>query len=185
MLAQPAITNIESDFKFHTYNLCCFPVTKSRPTLCNPMNYWMPGSSVLHYLQEFAQTHAHWFSDAIQPSHPLLSPIPLALNLFQHRDLFQWVGSYHQVAKLLELQLQQQSFQMNTLGWFPLGLTGLTLKSKDAQESSLAQFESINSSVLSLLYGPTLTSMHNYWKKHSFDYMDLCRQSAVSALFFF
>ena len=113
MWAQPSITNIESDSKFHTYNLlcCCFPVTKSRPTLCNPVNYRMPGSSVLHYLQEFAQTHAHWLSDAIQPSHPLLLPTPLTLNIFRHWALFQWVGSYHQVAKLLELQLQQRSFQ--------------------------------------------------------------------------
>ena len=63
-------------------------------------------SPVLHHLLEFAQTHVHWVSDAIQPSHPLLPPLPPALNLSQHQDLFQWVGSSHQVAKVLELQHQ-------------------------------------------------------------------------------
>ena len=73
---------------------------------------------------------------------------------------------------------------MNLQGWFPLGLTGLILCPRDSQESSLApQFESINSSMLSLLYGPTLTSIHDYWKNHSFDYTDFCRQSDVSARF--
>ena len=66
---------------------------------------------VLHHRPEFAQTHVNWVSDAIQPSHPLSSPSPPALNLSQHQGLFQWVGSSHQVAKVLELQLQYQSFQ--------------------------------------------------------------------------
>ena len=66
---------------------------------------------VLHHLLELAQTHDHWVRDAIQPSHPLLSPSPPALNLPQHQGLSQWVGSSHQVAKVLELQLQYQSFQ--------------------------------------------------------------------------
>ena len=71
---------------------------------------------------------------------------------------------------------------MNILGWFPLGLTGLILCPRDSQESSLApQFESVNSSMLSLLYGPTLTSIHDYWKNHSFDYTSLCWGSDVSA----
>ena len=63
-------------------------------------------------------------SDAIQPSHPLSSPSSLAFNLSQHQGLFQWVSSSHQVAKVLELQLQHQS-SMNTQDWFPLGCTGL------------------------------------------------------------
>ena len=66
---------------------------------------------VFHYLLEFAQTYARWVSDAIQPSHPLSSPTPPAFNLFQHQGLFQWVSSSHQVAKVLELQLQHQFFQ--------------------------------------------------------------------------
>ena len=76
-----------------------------------PMNCSTPGFPVLHHLPEFSQTHVHWVCDAIQPSHPLLSPSPLALNLFQHQGLFQWVSSSHQVTKVLELQLQHQSFQ--------------------------------------------------------------------------
>ena len=66
---------------------------------------------VLHCLPEFAQTQVHWVGDAIQPSHPLSSPSPLALNLSQHQNLFQWVVSLHQVAKVLQRQLQHQSFQ--------------------------------------------------------------------------
>ena len=73
---------------------------------------------------EFTQTHVHWVSDAIQPSHPLLLSSPFAFILSQHQGLFQWVGSSHQVAKVLELQLQHQSFQWK-FSWFPLGLTGL------------------------------------------------------------
>ena len=89
----------------------CCSVAKSRPTLCDPMSCSMPDFRVLHYLPEFAQIHVHWVSDAIQPSCPLSPPSPLALNLSQHQGLFQWVGSLHQVAKVLELQLQDQSFQ--------------------------------------------------------------------------
>ena len=70
-----------------------------------------PGFPVHHQLPELAQTHVHWVSDAIQPSHPLLSPSPPAFNLSHHQGLFQWVSSLHQVAKVLELQLQHQSFQ--------------------------------------------------------------------------
>ena len=78
--------------------------------LCDPMDCNMPGFPVLHHLLEFAQTHVHWVSDAIQPSHPLLSPSP-ALTLCHHQGLFQWISSLHCVAKVLELQLQHQSFQ--------------------------------------------------------------------------
>ena len=68
-----------------------------------------PGFPVLHYLPEFAQTHVHWVGDAIKLSHPLFSPSPPTLNLFQHQGLFQWVSSSHQVAKVLELQHQSIS----------------------------------------------------------------------------
>ena len=78
------------------------------PTLCDLVDCSMPGFPVLHYLSECTQTHVHWVDDAIQPTHPLLSPSP-ALNLPQHQGLFQWVGSSHQVAKVLELHLQHQS----------------------------------------------------------------------------
>ena len=79
------------------------------PTLCNPMDCSSPGLPVYHQLPEFTQTHVHRVGDAIQPSHPLSSPS--AFNLSQHRGLFQWVSLSHQVAKVLEFQLQHQSFQ--------------------------------------------------------------------------
>ena len=69
------------------------------------------GLPVHHQLLESTQTHVHWVGDAIQPSHPLSAPSPPALNLSQHQSLFQWVSSLHQVAEVLEFQLQHQSFQ--------------------------------------------------------------------------
>ena len=99
--------------------LCCCSVTQLCPTLCNPMNCSTPGFPVLHHLPELAQIHVHWVGDAIQPSRSLSSPSP-AFNPSQHQgskikdpsiSLFQWVGSLYQVAKVLEFQLQHQSFQ--------------------------------------------------------------------------
>ena len=138
-----------------------------------------PGSPVLHHLLQFAQTHIHWVSDTIQPSQSLSPASPLAVNLCQHQDLFQWVSSSHQVAKVLELQLKHQSFQWRfRVDFLPDWLVWSPCSSRDSQESSpVPQLESINSLVLSLLYGPTLTSIHDYWKNHSFDYPDLCWQS--------
>ena len=86
-------------------------LAQSCATLCDPMNRRMPGLSVHHELPESTQTHVHWVGDAIQPSYPMSSPSPPALNLSQHQGLFQWVSSSHQVAKVLEFQLQHQSFQ--------------------------------------------------------------------------
>ena len=83
----------------------------SHVQLCYPMNYRMPGFPVLRYLPEFAQTHVHWVTGVIQPSHSLSLPSPLALSFSQQQSLFEWIGSSHQVAKILELQFQYQSFQ--------------------------------------------------------------------------
>ena len=83
----------------------------SHVRLWDPMNHSTPGLPVHHQLPEFTQTHVHCVSDAIQPSHPLSSPSPPAPNPSQHQGLFQWVSSSHQVAKVLEFQLQNQSFQ--------------------------------------------------------------------------
>ena len=85
-------------------------VAQSCPTVCDPMEHSTPGLPVQQQPSELAQTHVRGVSDAIQPSHPLPSPSPPAFNLSQHQGLFQWVSS-HQVAKVLELQLQHQSFQ--------------------------------------------------------------------------
>ena len=92
-----------------THNYCC-SLTRSCPTLCDPMDCSTPSFPVPHNLPEFAQVKVHWIGDAIQPSHPL-SPSSSTFNLSQHQGLFQCVGSSHQVAKVLELQLKWQSFQ--------------------------------------------------------------------------
>ena len=86
-------------------------VAQSCPTLCDPMDCSVPGLPVHHQLPEFTQTHMLWVSEAIQPSHPLSSPSPSALNFSQQQGLFQWVSSLHQVVKVLEFQIQHQSFQ--------------------------------------------------------------------------
>ena len=126
-----------------------------------------PGFSILHQLPELAQTHVHWVSDAIQPSQPLSSPSPPALSLSQHQDLFWWVNSSHQVAKSIGASASASVLPMNIQDWSPLGWTGwLSWCPRNSQESSpTPQFESINSSVLSLFYGPTLTSICDYLKK--------------------
>ena len=159
-------------------------VSQSYPTLWDPMNHSTPGLPVYHQLPEFTQTHVHWVRDAIQPSHPLLSPSFPVLNLSQHQSLFKWISSLHQVVKVLELQLHHQSFQ-----WLPMadllwdGLVGSPCSPRDPQESSpTPQFKSINSSAFSCLYSPTLTSIHDYWKNHSLDSVDLCWQSNVCFL---
>ena len=85
-------------------------VTQSCLTVCNPMNCSTTDFPILYYFWEFTQSHAHWIGDAIQPSPLLSSPSPPAFNLSQHQGLFQWVSSLHQVVKVLEFQLQHQSF---------------------------------------------------------------------------
>ena len=118
----------------------------SRVRLCDPMNHSMPGFSVLCYHPEVAQTHVHWVGDAIQTYDPLSPPSPPALNFRQHQGLSQWVGSSHHVVKVLELQLQHQSFQwifgfdflQDWLVWSPCC-------PRDSVESFPApQFKSIN-----------------------------------------
>ena len=92
-------------------------VAQSCPTLCAPMNGSTPGLPVHHQLPEFTQTHVHWVSDAIQPSHPLSSPSPPAFSLSQHQGLFKWVSSSHQVAKVLELSKEVLVPHSSTLAW--------------------------------------------------------------------
>ena len=115
--------------------------------LCDPMDCSIPGSPVLHYLPEFAQTHVHWVGrHDIQPSHLLLPPSPSAHNLFQQSGFFQWGSSLHQVAKVLELQLQHQSFQWIfrlisfKIDWFDLLAVQGILKSLLQHHSLKHQF---------------------------------------------
>ena len=146
-------------------------VAQSCLTLCDPMNRSMPGLPVHHQLPEFTQTHVHRVRDAIQPSHPRSSPSPPAPNPSQHQNLFQWVNSSHEVAKVLEFQLQHHSLQRNPrAGLLQNGLVESPCSPTDSQESSpTPQFKSINSSAFSFLHSPTLTSVHDHWKNHSFD----------------
>ena len=125
---------------------------------------------VHHQLPEFTQTHVHRVSDAIQPSHSVSSPSPPAPNPSQHQSfpmtqLFTWGGQSTGVSALASF------FPKKSQGWSPCSPW-------DSQESSpTPQFKSINSSALSLIYHPTLISMHDYWKNHSFNYMNLCWKS--------
>ena len=106
-------------------------VTQSCPTLCDPRDCSTPGFLIHHQLLELAQTHVHWVSDAIQPSHPLSSPSPPAFNLSQHKGHFQRVSSSYHVAKVPGGSASASVLPMNIQDWFPIGLIGwISLQSK-------------------------------------------------------
>ena len=111
------------------------------------MNCSTPGLSVYHQLLEFTQTHVHWVGDAIQQSHPLSSPSPPTFYLFQHQGLFQWVSSLHQVAKVLEFQLQHQSSNENP-GLICFTMDLLDLLAVQGTLKSLLQHHSSEASIL-------------------------------------
>ena len=146
-------------------------IAQSCPTLCNLMDYNMPGLPVHHQHLEFIQTHVHWDTDVIQPSQPLSFLSHPAFNLSQHQGLFKWVSCSHRVAKVLEFLLQHQSLQWTLRTDFLWdGLYGSPCSPRDSQEfSPTSQFKSTSSLALSFLYSPTLTSIHEYWKNHNFD----------------
>ena len=154
----------------HGYSVC--------PTLCNPMNHSTPGLPVHHQLLESTQTHVHRVSDAIQPSHPLSSPSPPALNLSQHFKWVFWNESF-QMSQLfasggqnIGVSCSTSVLPMNTQDWTSLGSTGwisLPVSKGLARVFSNTTFKSINSLALSFLYTSTLTSTHDYWKNHSLD----------------
>ena len=146
------------------------------------MNYGSPGFSVHHYLPEFAQSHpSSWWC------HPNISssvvPFSSCPHFFpQQQGLFQWVSSSYHVAKLLELQLQYQSFQwIFRTDFISDELVGSPCSPRESQESSSNAVQKHKFFSAHLLYGPTLLSEHDYWKNHSFDYTDLCWQRDVSA----
>ena len=151
-------------------NVCIYIIqfssaTQSCLTLCDPVYCITLGFPVHHQLLELTQTHVHQVGDAIESSHPLSSPSSPTFNLSQHQGLSKWVSSSHQVGpKYWEFQLQHHSFQ-----WTPRidilqdGLVGSPCSPRDSQESSpTPQFKSINSSALSPLHSPSLTSIHDY-----------------------
>ena len=154
---------------------CCW-VAQSCLTLCDPIDCSTPALFVLRHLSKFAQVHVHCIGDAIQPSHPLTPPSSSALYLSQHQGLFQWVSCLHQMIRILEFQLQHQSFQWVLRADFPC-LTGLiSLLSKGLLGVfSSTTIQGINSSALHLLYGPILTTLHDPWEDPSFYCTDQCQ----------
>ena len=145
------------------------------------MNSSMPGFPVPHHLLEFAHIHAHWIGDAIQPSHPLL-PSSSAFSLSQHQDLFQWVGSSHQVAKVLELQPHHQSFQWvfrvdilyDWLIWSPY-------YPRCSQESSPApQFKSINAFFFLFMRIIFIFLIFNWWLVYNIGLISVIHQHELT-----
>ena len=122
-------------------------VTQSCLTLCDPVDCSTPGFPVHHHLPETAQTHIYWVGDAFQIFHPLSSPSPSAFNLSQHQGLFQWVSSSHQVAKVLELQLQHQSFHWYS-GLISFRMDRLDLLAVQGTLKNLLQHHSSKASIL-------------------------------------
>ena len=149
------------------------------PTLCNSTDCTTPGLPVHHQFPEFTQAPVHWVGDTIQPfvflfsSH--LQSFP-ASGSFSMSQLFQWAGQN------IGASASASVLPMNTKDWSPLdGLVGSPCSPRDSQVSfPTPQFKTTNSSVLSFLYGPTLTSIHDHWKNHNFDQTDLFWQSNVS-----
>ena len=150
---------------------CCCSVAQLCLILCDLMDCSTPGFLVLYYLLEFAQTHVYWVGDAIQPSHPLSPPSPLVLNLSQQQGLFQWVCSSNQVATCIAASASASVLPMTVQDWFPLGWTGwISLLSKGlSRVFSNTTVQKHQFFRAQFLYSPTLTSVHDYWKNHSFD----------------
>ena len=127
----------ESQRDFFFFFFFCCSVAQSCPTLWDTTDCSMPGFPMLNCVPQLGQTHVHWVSDAIQPCHPLSPPSSLAVSLSQHQRLLQWVSSSHQVAKVLALQLQHQSFQwIFRTNFLYYGLVGSPCSPRDSQESS-------------------------------------------------
>ena len=141
----------------------------SRVQLCDPMDFSTPGFRVLHYLPEIVQTHVHWVSGAIQPSRPLSIPFASCLQSFPASGSFQM--SHLFASGGLSNGASAVVPPMNIRDWFPFRLTGLiSLLSKGLwRVFSNTTVQKHQFLVLSLLYGPTLTSIHSYWENHSFD----------------
>ena len=151
---------------------CCLFSQLCLKTLCNPMHCSPPGFPVLHCLLEFTLTHVHWADGAIQPSYPLSPPFFSCPQSFQASGSFPISQLFTSVGQ--SIGAFATVLPMNIQGWFPLGLTGLILLSK-----GLSRVFSSNSSGLSLLHGPSIKSVHDYWKNYNLEYIDLCQQSDV------
>ena len=162
---------------------CYCSVTESCQILCHPMDCNTPGFPVLRCLLEFAQTHVHWVSDAIQPSHPLLPLFLLLPQSFPASGSLPLSQLFASGGQSIGASAWASVLPMNIQRWFSLELIGLmSLQSTGLSSifsSTTAQKHQLFS--VSFLYCPILTSAHDYWKKHSFDCMDFCWQSDISA----
>ena len=139
-------------------------------TLCYSMDCSTPGFPVSHELPELAQTHVPWLSDVIQPSHPLLYLSHPALNLSQHQGLFQWVSSSHPKYWSFSFSISPSN---DYLGLISFRTNWLDLLAVQATLRSLLQHHSSKTSILwyaAFFIIQLLTSIHDYWKNHSFDY---------------
>ena len=148
-------------------------VAQSRQTLCDPMDCHTPGFPVHHQLPELAQTHVHGAGDAISSS---VIPFTSCLQSFPESGSFPVSQFFASGGQSIGVSASVSVPPMNIQDWFPLGLTGFHLLAvQGTRESSpTPQLKGINSSALIFLYGPTLTSIHDYWKNHSFDNTHLC-----------
>ena len=148
-------------------------VTQSCPTLCNPMNRSMPGLPVHHQLPEFTQTHIYRVSDAIQPSHPLSSPSPPAPNpsirVFSNESTLRMRWPKYWSFSFSIIPYKEHPGLVFRMDWLHLLEVQGTLNSLLQHHSSKAAVQKFNSSALSFLHSPTLTSIRDHWKNHSLD----------------
>ena len=162
-------------------NLYCHcSVAQSSPALCKPINCSTPGFPVPHHLPELPK---FMFVELVMPSNHLIFCRPLLPSVFPSIRVFSSElalyirrPNYWSFSFSISLSNEYSGLISFRIDWLDLLAVQGTLKS-----SPTPQFKSINSSVLSLLYGSTLTSICDYWEDRSFDYMDLCWQSDVSA----
>ena len=161
------LTNIEKQYFSFQFS----SVTQLCPTLCDPMDCNMSGLPVHHQLPQFTQNHVHWVSDAIQTILCSVVPFASCFQFFPASGSFQMNQLFASGGQSIGVSVSALVLPMTIQDWFPLGWTiGSPCSQRDSQESSpTPQFKSISSSVLSFLYSPTLTSIHDYWKNHSFD----------------
>ena len=147
------------------------------PALCSPMDCSTPGFPVLHHLPELAQTHIHLIGDAIQPSSPLPPPSSPAFNVSQHQGFFPMTWFFTSRDQSIGASASASVVPMNTQGWFLLGLTGLILlqSKRISRVFSNTRVEKHQFFSSQPLYGPTLTSIYDYWKSQSLDYKLLCQ----------
>ena len=157
---------------FHLLTCKFSSVAQSCLTLCNPMDCSTPGFPVHHQLPEPTQTHVHCISDTVQPSHPLLSPSPPAsifpsIRVFSNESVLhiRWPKYWS-----FGFSISPSKEYSGLISFRVDRLDGSPCNPRDSQEfSPIPQFKSINSLVLGFLYSPTLTFMHDYWRKHIFD----------------